>query len=153
PSAFRLFVYDRDWLGAHEIALARSAAFQTPGLQGWRAVARAYANPNEAISSFDEAATFFEADAMPLSDEERQRPGFHWSSANQQLWAKYFRARARVTESVQQPQNVRELLAEAAGALSGTDAGWHSGEVSRFHVLIRVLVGLLSHPTSFDLDR
>jgi hypothetical protein len=38
PSAFRLFLFGRDWSGAHEIVKTRKDAFTTPGLMGWRAL-------------------------------------------------------------------------------------------------------------------
>ena len=34
PSAFHLFVFGRDWSGAHEIVKTRKDAFTTPGLMG-----------------------------------------------------------------------------------------------------------------------
>jgi hypothetical protein len=149
PSAFHLFVFDGDWQGAHEIIEMRSDAFTSTGLNGWRAVTLANLNPGDAVVRFDEAADAFAADAQPRDEELSQRGG-QWSGINQQLWAKYFRARARLVESIQAPQKVTECLAEAAKALEGTEAGWHSGEVSRFHVLVKVLANLVSDPLSFS---
>ena len=145
PSAFHLFVYGRDWLGAHEIVKTRKDAFTTPGLMGWRAVTLANVIPAEAMTHFDEAADAFAADAQPDA-EELMRRGGSWSGANQQLWAKYFRARARLIESIREPARVKELLGHAVDALVGTEAGWHSSEVSKFNVLVKVLLSLI-----FDL--
>jgi hypothetical protein len=149
PSAFHLFVFDGDWQGAHQIIKMRGDAFTTPGLHGWRAVTLANLNPGEAITWFDEAANAFAADAHPDLQELTQRGG-SWSGINQQLWAKYFRARARLVEVIQAPAKVTEFLAAAGEALVGTESGWHSGEVSRFHVLIKVLAKLLADPLSFS---
>lgn len=141
-----------EWQAAHEIVNLRRDAFTTPGLRGWRAVTAAHASPAEAVSRLDEAADAFETDAMPAGEEEMARRGGNWSGINQQLWAKYFRARARLVESIRTPENVKDLLDQAAGALAGTESGWHSGEVSRFHVLIKVLSKLLSNPLSLDAE-
>src|SRR5207248_3303739 len=78
PSAFPLFVADGDWQGAHEIARVRQSAFTTPGLRGWRAVTQAHVEPGEAVRWFDEAAQAFAADAMPVSDDERNQRGGAW---------------------------------------------------------------------------
>jgi hypothetical protein len=152
PSAFRLFVFGRDWLGAHEIVKNRKDAFTTPGLMGWRAVTLANVTPGEAVTHFDEAADAFAADTMPAKTEESVRRGGFWSSANQQLWAKYFRARARLVESIREPARVKELLGQAVDALVGTESGWHSSEVSKFNVLVKVLFSLVSDPLSFSAD-
>jgi len=152
PSAFHLLVADRDWQGAHEIARVRSSAFTMPGLKGWRAVTLAHVEPGKAIAWFDEAAESFAADALPVSDGERIARGGFWSGINQQLWAKYFHARARLIESIRTPTEVKELLDRAVKALKGTESGWHSGEVSRFRVLINVLAKLVSDPLSFSSE-
>ena len=151
PSAFHLFVDDRDWLGAHEIVKTRKDAFTTSGLIGWRAVTLANVTPAEAMAYFDEAADAFAADTQP-SAEELMRRGGYWSGVNQQLWAKYFRARARLIESIREPARVKELLGHAVDALVGTEAGWHSSEVSKFNVLVKVLFSLVSDPLSFSAD-
>ncbi len=145
PSAFHLFIHDRDWLGAHEIVKTRKDAFTTPGLFGWRAVTLANVTPSEAMAHFDEAADAFAADAQPSR-------GGYWSGVNQQLWAKYFRARARLIESIREPARVKELLSRAVDALVGTESGWHSSEVSKFNVLLKVLFSLVSDPLSFSVD-
>src|SRR4051812_7746232 len=80
-------------------------------------------------------------------DTELQTRGGHWSSANKDLWARYFRARAGLTESIQRLENVRALLEQASHALVGTEAGWHSGEVSKFQVNVLSQM-YLTHPRS-----
>ena len=64
PSAFHLFVFGRDWSGAHEIVKTRKEAFTTPGLKGWRAVTLANVSPFEAMAHFDEAADAFAGGPM-----------------------------------------------------------------------------------------
>lgn len=150
PSAFHLFAFDGDWQGAHEIAKERTGAFSTPGLKGWRAVTLAHVEPAEAVAWFDEAADSFATDAAPVTTEESIERGGHWLGINQQLWAKYFRAKARLAESIRTPAKAKELLAKAAESLVGTESGWHSGEVSRFRVLLNVLAKLVSDPHSFS---
>jgi hypothetical protein len=151
PSAFHLFVDDRDWLGAHEIVKTRKDAFTTPELIGWRAVTLANVTPAEAMTYFDDAADAFAADAQPSGEESKRRGGY-WSGANQQLWEKYFRARAWLVESIREPARVKELLGHAVDALAGTESGWHSSEVSKFNVLVKVLFSLVSDPLSFSAD-
>jgi hypothetical protein len=151
-SAFNAFVSNREWQAANEIINLCPNAFTSPGLKGWRAVTLGNIHPKDALARFDEAADAFEADTLPANEEERVRQGGSWSGANQQLWSKYFRARARLVESIQNPENVRQLLDQASSALLGTDAGFVSSEVSRFHVLIKVLAKLLSDPLSLDVE-
>src|SRR5262249_4231469 len=151
PSAFHLFVFGRDWLGAHEIVKTQKDAFTTPGVMGWRAVTLANVTPAEAMTHFDEAADAFEADTEPDTEEFMRRGGF-WSSSNQHLWAKYFRARARLIESIREPARVKELLGQAVDVLVGTEAGWHSSEVSKFNVLVKALFALVSDPLLFSAD-
>jgi hypothetical protein len=47
---------------------------------------------------------------------------------------------------------VKELLGQAVDALVGTESGWHSSEVSKFNVLVKVLFSLVSDPLSFSAD-
>jgi hypothetical protein len=151
PSAFRLFVQDSDWQAAHEIILKQPDAFTTPGLRGWRAVTLANIYPEEAVARFDEASDAFAEDTEPDAEELLRRGGY-WSSGNRDLWSKYYHARARVVESIQSPTRVSALLTDAANALVSTEFGWHNTEVSRFHVLIKVLTRLVSDPISFSAD-
>jgi hypothetical protein len=150
PSAFRLFVSDHDWAAAHEIIKVRPDAFTTPGLRGWRAVTLANIDPNEAVERFDEAADEFAADLMPVDDEERARRGNFWSSANKDLWAGYYRARARVIEAIRTPADVQRLLTRAAEAMKGQEAGWHNTDAARFNVLVKALTKMISDPMAFD---
>jgi hypothetical protein len=131
PSAFHLLIWAADWLGAHEIIQIRPNAFTTPGLQGWRAVTLANVDPARAVALFDEAADAFASDVKP-ADEELVKRGVFWSGINRQLWAKYFRARARVVESIEHPARVKELLRKAREALEGTEWGFHSSDVTKF---------------------
>jgi hypothetical protein len=149
PSAFHLFIDDRDWRGANQIVEKRSGAFVSAGLRGWRAVTLAHMKPEDAMALFDDAADAFASDAQ-ISGEELEARGGSWSGINQQLWAKYFRARARVAESIRNPHRVEDLLATAANELTGTESGWHSSAVSRFHIIIKVLSALLSDPSSLS---
>jgi hypothetical protein len=143
PSAFHLSIFGCDWPTAHEIIKGRNDAFTTPGLKGWRAVTLANMSPSEAMTHFDEAANAFAADAQPDAEEIMRRPGHSWSSANQQLWAKYFYARARLIELIRNPTKVKELLGQAVGALVDPEGvRWHSVEVSKFKVLAKALFSL-----------
>ncbi len=152
PSAFRLFVSNGEWITANEIVQSRQHAFTTPGLRGWRFVTIGNALPKEAVRSFDQAADAFEDDKWNGDHEDLLRRGGHWSSANQDLWAKYYRARARVIESIEKPGNVRTLLEDASHILRGTDAGWVSTEVSKFQVVINVLKQIVSESTSINKE-
>jgi hypothetical protein len=122
PSAFQLFVGNREWQPAYEIAQCRSAAFTTAGLKGWRSATIGNMIPAERVARFDEAADAFASDVQPDESEWQSRTR-SWSSTNKDLWAKYFRARARLTESIQYPENVRALLEQASDALVGTEWG------------------------------
>jgi hypothetical protein len=51
PSAFHLFVFGRDWLGAHELVKTQKDAFTTPGLMSWRAVTLAAKTPKAEIQT------------------------------------------------------------------------------------------------------
>src|SRR5262249_10610251 len=54
--------------------------------------------------------------------------------------------------SIREPRRVKELLGQAVDALVGTEAGWHSREVSKFNVLVKVLLSLVSDPFSFSAE-
>jgi hypothetical protein len=45
---------------------------------------------------------------------------------------------------------VKELLERASQTLVGTEAGWHGSEVSKLHVLLKVLSKLFSDPLGLD---
>lgn len=125
-----------EWQAAHRIVNLRKDAFTTPGLKGWRAVTLAHVNPAEAVARFDEAAEAFNTDATPASYEDIAQRGGHWSGINQQLWAKYFRARARLVESIRTPDKAQELLDQAIGALVGTRP---AGTAAKFHAFMSSL--------------
>jgi hypothetical protein len=152
PSAFQLFVANREWQPAYEIAQCRSAAFTTAGLKGWRSATIGNMIPTERVARFDEAADAFTSDLQP-DDSELQSRGGTWSSANKDLWAKYFRARARLTESIQNPKNVKTLLEQASDALVDTEWGWHSSEVSKFQIIVNVLSQIVSDPTTINAEK
>ena len=152
PSAFQLFVGNREWQPAYEIAQSHSAAFTTTTLKGWRSAAIGNMVPTERVARFNEAADAFASDVPPDLGELQSRGG-SWSSANKDLWARYFRARARLTESIQHPENVRALLEQANDALIGTEWGWHSTEVSKFQVIVNVLLQIVSDPTTISVEK
>ncbi len=152
PSAFHLFIAHDDWQGAREIIEKHSNAFTGPGLQGWRAAALAYVDSANAVEWFDQAADAFAKDNLPTNEELLARGG-SWSGINEQLWAKYFRARARLLEAIRQPDKVKELLEKAAECVKGTESGWHSGQVSRFRILVNTLAKLVSDPSSLNAEQ
>ncbi len=149
PSAFHLFVAEEDWQGAHEIVMRYYDAFSSPGLKGWKAVVLANVDKSRAVEFLDEAADAFASDKLPTNEELIAR-GIGWSGKNEQLWAKYFRARARIHEAIRKPTELKGLVRTAVEVLQGTESGWHSGEVSRFRILISVLAKLVSDPASMD---
>jgi hypothetical protein len=152
PSAFHLFVAEEDWQGANEIVKRHPGAFSSPGLRGWRAVVLANIDALKAVEFFDEAADAFSEDKLP-SDEELVSRGGSWSGINEQLWTKYFRARARLNEAIRKPAKVKRLIASALESLGGTESGWHSGEVSKFRVLVNTLAKLIAEPEAMDSDK
>ena len=124
PSALRIFRGIPDYQGAAAIIERCPDAFTTPGLRGWRAAVQGFLMPNEAAERFTEAARAFSEDVY---DPGRQA---HWSSANIDLWAKYFRARAALARIVREPGRAGELLREADSELHGTDSGHVNKDVS-----------------------
>jgi len=149
PSAFHLFIAQEDWHGAHEIVKHYPSAFASHGLRGWRAAVLANVDPSRAVELYDQAADEFEQDKSPPHDELLARGG-SWSGINEQLWAKYFRARARVHEAIRNPTDINRLIQIAVESLKGTESGWHSGQVSRFRILVTALAKLVSDPTSLN---
>lgn len=152
PSAFDLFVNQEDWSGANQILDQCPAAFTSHNLQGWKAVVLANMQPSKAVEFFDEAATAFALDSCPTSEELMARGG-SWSGINQQLWTKYFRARARLHEAIRNPGNIQQLLQSSLENLAGTESGWHSSKVSKFRVLVDTLAKLIVDPTSVDQEK
>jgi hypothetical protein len=155
PSAFWLFRSLGDYEGAKAIIDQRPSAFVSPGLLGWKAATMAFVDEASAVHWFDEAAEQFGRDTAPAGTQEEQSTalalrGGWWSAENEMLWAKYFRARARMAEASKEPTRVRELVATAAASLAGTDSGFVNTTVSRFRILIELLDKLLSEPTSLS---
>jgi len=148
PSAFKLFVQQEDWYGAHGIILRHPTAFTTPGLNGQRNVVLAAMNPGRAVELLDAAADAFALDTEPSTNELVARGG--WSGINVQLWAKYYRARARIAEALQEPKDVARLIGEAARSMEGMESGWHAPTPARFRILVQSLAKLISDPTVFE---
>lgn len=137
PSAFQLFVRSGDYFAADEVASDSPAdAFNTSGLKGWRAAVRGFRYPDQAVEEFNSAANHFAADVY--DENIAQRVG-SWSSINVDLWAKYFRSRAFVSQVVREPDKALELLREARSALEGTDSGWVNAQVTCFRFLLATL--------------
>ena len=151
PSAFHLFVAEEDWQGAHEIVKRYPDAFSSHGLKGWKAVVLANVDKSRVVEFLDEAADAFSSDKSP-KDEELIARGGTWSGINEQLWAKYFRARARIYEAIRKPTELKGLVQTAVEILQGTESGWHSGQVSKFRILIGVVAKLVSDPASMNPD-
>jgi hypothetical protein len=133
PSALHVLVRIPDYQGAMETIRRCPDAFTTPGLRGWRAAVQGFIRPAEAPERFAEAAAAF--------SEDKFEPGRRssWSSANVDLWAKYFRARVALARVPREPGRVAELLREATSALTGTESGWVNGHVSRLRILAQSL--------------
>jgi hypothetical protein len=138
PSAFQLLVWLADYQGAQSVVDRCPRAFQTPGLKGWKFAVRGFVAPGEDVELFTAAANAFAEDTPPAENELRS-----WLSINRDLWSSYFRARAAVARIPRERNRAHELLREASSALQGTEAGWVNPAVSRFRILINVLLHLL----------
>jgi len=137
PSAFQLLVRAGDYFAANAVVQeSLPEAFNSHGLRGWCAAVRGFLYPERAVEEFNLAANDFAADAY--SEDVARRVG-SWSSVNIDLWAKYFRARALVSQIVRTPENVRELIKQAQDALEGTDSGWGNAQVTCFRFVLAVL--------------
>ena len=141
PSAFQIFVMLGDYEGAQTVIRECSEAFTTPGLRGWKAVVQAYTTPLEAVERFAEAADAFAEDHPDKDDMQTIRRS--WSSINVDLWAKFFRSKSAFALAIRNPQRVKELIAEAADALQGTESGWHDTQVSKYGILVKYLAHLI----------
>ncbi len=106
PSAFRLFALGGDYVAADSVARTSPEGFTSHGLRGWRAAVRGYLTPGQAVEWFTEAAEEFSKDTY----EEAETRAGGWNSANIDLWAKYFRARAALAEIVRTPERATALL-------------------------------------------
>ncbi len=158
PSAFHLFIRVGDYQGAHAIVQAVPEAFTSPGLRGWKAAVCSFVDRNHAVEWLDQAAQAFSEDTLPPGDpesahKELAKRGGSWSGINVFLWAKYFRSRARVLQAIREPKRLKELVHEAVEALQGTESGFHSGDVSRFRIIVSTLARLLSDPASLSAER
>jgi len=145
PSAFRLLVRIADYRGAWEICQkVDRGAFSTPGQRGWRFATEGFCKPESAAQRFAEAADAFSQDVMPERVTEEG-----WSSINQNLWSPYFRSRSLLAQAEREPSRMYELVGEAA-RYSQCDPHFSHPIVRRFHLLVRVLAGLLSLSTGMD---
>ena len=137
PSAFQLFVRAGDYFAANAVANdSPPEAFISCGLRGWRYAVRGFLYPERAVEEFNLAADEFATDAY---NEDAARAAGSWSSVNVDLWAKYFRARALVSQIVRTPEKAPELLTQAQDALEGTDSGWGNAQVTCFRFILAVL--------------
>lgn len=137
-SPFRLLLALEDYVGAQDIIKPCPDAFRTPGLKGWRSAVRGFLIPGEAVELFAKAADAFAEDVPPQAEEIQEF--MSWDSANVDLWAKYFRARSAVARIVREPDHARQLFMRASKDLEGTEAGWVSGQVGRFRLLVNALL-------------
>jgi hypothetical protein len=145
PSAFQLLVRAGDYFAANSVIEDCPVdVFNSHGLRGWCAAVKGFLYPERAVEEFSEAANAFAADVY--SDDIARRVG-SWSSVNVDLWAKYFRARALVSQIVRTPEKGRELLKQAQVALEGTDSGWTNAQVKCFRFVLAVLDQFLSRDT------
>jgi hypothetical protein len=146
PSAFHILVDNSDWQRAYEIIEKQPEAFTSAGLKGWRCVVLANKDTSHGVEHLDQAADFFAADQAP-SMEELQGRGGSWTSINPELWAKYFRARARLLEAIRNPERVKESLVKASEIIGDSRSGWHHSDVARFRVLVNCMKNLVSDDT------
>jgi hypothetical protein len=150
PSAFQLFMGLGDYAGGQQVIELCPDSFATAELRGWRYVTQAFLRPDDAPSLFAKASGAFAEDNAPGADDLRKRGS--WSSINIELWTKYFRARSALARSAKEPHRIRDLIAEAAGWLRGTDHGWVDQRVTRLAVLVTVLHSLLGEGAGADVD-
>ena len=153
PSAFHILVDNSDWQRAHHIVEKHPNAFTSAGLKGWKSVVLANLSQSRSVELLDEAADAFASDQPPTLAELQGRGGC-WTSINPELWAKYFRARARLLEAIRTPSRVKELLANAAEIIGNAASGWQRSDVGRFRVLVNTLNKLVSDdPPSISAEQ
>lgn len=140
-SAFHLLLQVGDYAGAQSIVKSCPEAFATPGLKGWALAVDGFLTPEKQEEFFAGAAEAFAQDVVPPMEELQK--GKHWTSANVDLWAKYFRARALVARVLNEPNHVHQLLQQASQTLIGTESGWVDSQVNRFRLLISTLLDVL----------
>lgn len=151
PSAFNLFLAAADYQGANAVIERCPGAFSTPELRGWRAAVRGFINPVEAPEQFMEAAHAFAEDKRPPDEELKQRG--YWSSANIDIWSKYFRAKASLAMAVREPHRLEEHLVAAVSNFSGPEPIWYVGSVVRFRILIQTLARLISDDSTLTPEQ
>lgn len=151
PGAFTTLMSLEDYQGAVEVAEKAPEGFCSPGLRGWRAAALGHIDTRNARRHYEEASREFGSDVSPNS-EELQKRGGSWSSVNRDLWAKYYKAKSLIEAVRDEPAAANRLLSEAENALRGTESGWHSGAVSRLHILLRGLNAVLAREDSPSLE-
>jgi hypothetical protein len=148
--AFRLMIDAGDYYAANQIAIRRPSAFITPSSLGWRAAVAGFVDASHASEHFEEAAGFFASDVH--QEGRRLAIGEAWSSANVDLWAPYFRARADVARIERQPSDIGVLLNQAKRALDGTESGWSHSQVRCFRALVSALCELVSGDANTLVD-
>jgi len=139
PSAFGLYISCCDYQAADSLSRTCPDGFTSPGVRGWRAAVRGCLAPDQSVELFTEAAEEFSTDTAP---QDVPRSG-SWTSANIDLWAKYFQARASIAEIPRRPEAAADLLSQAIRALEGTDSGWVSLQVTCFRILVTALDQIL----------
>ena len=148
PSAFNLFLGAADYQGANAVIERCPEAFTTPQLRGWKAAVQGFLNPQEAPERFQEAANAFAEDTRP-SDGERR----YWSSANIEIWSKYFQAKSSLAMAVREPHRLKEHLVAAASNFSGPEPVWYVGSVVRFRILVQTLARLISDDSTLTPEQ
>ena len=148
PSAFELYVRLTNYQGAQAIIDRCPKAFTTPGLRGWKSAVQGFLHPLKSPEYFFEAAEAFAQDVAPSRGELKNRQS--WRSENRDLWSKYFRSRSSLASAVREPNRVRHFISEAALAVDGTEFGWHSGEVSRYRILVQTLAHLIGEQPAIE---
>lgn len=63
----------------------------------------------------------------------------NWSSANVDLWSKYFKARAHITEIIGSPARAADLVQQARTVLGPAQSGWSSPQVRCFRAVLYVV--------------
>jgi hypothetical protein len=148
PSAFSLFLAAADYQGANAVIERCPEAFTTPELKGWKAAVQGFVNPHQASERFIEAANAFAEDTQPAAKERR-----YWSSANIDVWSKYFRAKADLAMAVREPHSLKEHLIAAASNFSGPEPVWYVGSVVRFRILVQTLAMLISDDSTLEHEQ
>jgi hypothetical protein len=152
PSAFSLLLRVGDYNSAYRIVEQYPDLFHAVSMAGWPPALRGLLRLADRSVAFNEAATLFDADTPPTSDELVKRGG-SWSGANQLIWAKYFRALAALERAKSNPSKATEFVAEASLALKGTESGLVNPQVVRLAIVVRALAGIVGVEPALALDR